>query len=308
MSRNDPSRRKQLDNKRRLRKPSTQEKIASNIIMFMIPGIGAVRAVATAGKVAPRILQMVRQLGGKKIAKPTTTQIKNAKPTSALRQKAGEIKVGSRTATKKTKESLAGARAKSSAKTKVKADRKPLKAPTKVVGKANRAKSQGGRTFAQAKKAPKKPALTTADKLLIGTVGLGAGTAAVTSKGPKKAQAFTSKAKEGGPGRQFKKKVTVTGPKSRPKRGTGMSEGNTVAGSSGRRTNRNAPNVGLGKMSKKAAATPKRKPKDKLDPRGNQIKATSSLPAGVLRKFQGSYNKKKEKLRNIGGKTYVVKR
>jgi hypothetical protein len=93
---------------------STQEKIASNIIMFMIPGIGAVRAVATAGKVAPRILQMVRQLGGKKIAKPTTTQIKNAKPTSALRQKAGEIKVGSRTATK------------AKPKTGVKAERKPL--------------------------------------------------------------------------------------------------------------------------------------------------------------------------------------
>ena len=54
--------------------------------------------------------------------------------------------------------------------------------------------------------------------------------------------------------------------------------------------------------------TPKRKSKDKLDPRGNQIKAMSSLPAGALRKFQGSYDNKKEKLRNIGGKTYVVKR
>ena len=43
---------------------STAEKIASNIIMFAIPGLGTVRAAATAGKVAPRVLQMVRQLGG----------------------------------------------------------------------------------------------------------------------------------------------------------------------------------------------------------------------------------------------------
>ena len=30
-----------------------------------------------------------------------------------------------------------------------------------------------------------------------------------------------------------------------------------------------------------------------------------NLPAGAKRKFGGSYNSKKEKLRNIGGKTYV---
>ena len=275
---------------------SALEKAAANLMLFAIPGVGTVRAAVTAGKVAPRILQMVRQLGGKKIAKPTTTQIKNAKPTSALRQKAGEIKVGSRTATKKTTASAAGTRAKSSAKTKVKADRKPVKAQTKVVGQANRAKSQGGRTFAQTKKAPKKPAaakksaLTTADKLLIGAVGLGAGTAAVTSKGPKKSKA-----------------ATVATPTSRPKRPTkrtGMSEGNTVAGSSGRdpRT-RNAPNVGLGKMPKKAAA--KKVPSTKSRDKDGEGTGKINLPAGAKRKFQGSYNKKTEKLRNIGGKTYV---
>jgi len=86
---------------------------------------------------------------------------------------------------------------------------------------------------------------------------------------------------------------------------TPMSEGNTLAGSSGKKTNRNAPNFGLGKMPKKKAPS---KSKDKNDPRGNQIKAISSLPAGALRKFQGKYNNKKEKLRNIGGKTFVFKK
>jgi len=38
------------------------------------------------------------------------------------------------------------------------------------------------------------------------------------------------------------------------------------------------------------------------------VRSKTKLPAGALRKFQGSYDKKKEKLRNIGGKTYVVKR
>jgi hypothetical protein len=279
---------------------STLEKAAANLMLFAIPGVGTVRAAVTAGKVAPRIMQMVRQLGGKKIAKPTTTQIKNAKPTSALRQKAGEIKVGSRTATK------------AKPKTGVKAERKPLKGEPKVAAKkpaskkpASKkpaAKKDSGMVITRTKIKQKPPAksskIKTSDKLLAGATALAAGTAALAPRGQKKAQAFTSKAKEGGPGRQFKKKVT------------GISEGNTVAGSSGRRGG--DPRKGFASKAtpgkKKVAPTPKRKPKDKFDKRGDQIKGISSLPAGALRKFQGSYDKKKEKLRNIGGKTYVVKR
>ena len=267
---------------------SALEKAAANLMLFAIPGVGTVRAAVTAGKVAPRIMQMVRQLGGKKIAKPTTAQIKNAKPTSTLKQKAGEIKVGSRTATK------------AKPKTGVKAERKPLKGETKVASKkpASKkpaAKKDSGMVITRTKIKQKPPAksskITTGDKLLAGATVLAAGTAALTPKGQRKAkaEAFTSKAKEGGPGRQFKKKVT--GPKSRPT--TDPRKGFASKATPGK---------------KKVAPTPKRKPKDKLDPRGNQIKAVSSLPAGALRKFQGSYNKKTEKLRNIGGKTYVVKR
>ena len=259
---------------------SALEKAAANVMLFAIPGVGTVRAAITAGKVAPRIMQMVRQLGGKKIAKPTTTQIKNAKPTSALKQKAGEIKVGGRTATK------------AKSKPNVKAERKPLKAKTKVASKKPAAKKDSGMVITRTKIKQKPPAksskITTGDKLLAGATALAAGTAALAPRGQRKARGddFTSKAKEGGPGRQFKKKVT--GPKSRPT---------------------TDPRKGFAsKATPGAKPTPKRKPKDKLDPRGNQIKAISSLPAGALRKFQGSYNKKTEKLKNIGGKTYVVKR
>ena len=255
---------------------STLEKAAANVMLFAIPGVGTVRAAVTAGKVAPRIMQMVRQLGGKKIAKPTTTQIKNAKPTSTLRQKAGEIKVGSRTATK------------AKPKTGVKAERKPLKGETKVASKKPEAKKPSGTVITRTKIKQKPPAksskITTGDKLLAGATALAAGTAALAPRGQKKADA------------------SVTGPTSRPKRkGPGIG-----------RTDKTDPRKGFASKAtpgkKKVAPTPKRKPKDKLDPRGNQIKPISSLPAGALRKFQGSYDKKKEKLRNIGGKTYVVKR
>jgi len=262
---------------------STLEKAAAGIMLFAIPGVGTVRAAVTAGKVAPRIMQMVRQLGGKKIAKPTTTQIKNAKPTSALKQKAGEIKVGSRTATK------------AKPKTGVKAERKPLKGETKVASKKPAAKKDSGMVITRTKIKQKPPAkssqIKTSDKLLAGATALAAGTAALAPKGQRKAkaEAFTPKAKEGGPGRKFKKKVT--GPKSRPT--TDPRKDFAFKATPGK---------------KKVAPTPKRKPKDKNDPRGNQIKAISSLPAGALRKFQGSYNSKTEKLRNIGGKTYVFKK
>ena len=267
---------------------STLEKAAANVMLFAIPGVGTVRAAVTAGKVAPRIMQMVRQLGGKKIAKPTTTQIKNAKPTSTLRQKAGEIKVGSRTATK------------AKPKTGVKAERKPLKGETKVASKKPEAKKPSGTVITRTKIKQKPPAksskITTGDKLLAGATALAAGTAALAPRGQKKADASVT-----GPTSR-PKRPSVTGPTARPKRkGPGIG-----------RTDKTDPRKGFASKAtpgkKKVAPTPKRKPKDKLDPRGNQIKPISSLPAGALRKFQGSYDKKKEKLRNIGGKTYVVKR
>lgn len=106
-----------------------------------------------------------------------------------------------------------------------------------------------------------------------------------------------------------------TGPKPRPKRRTGMSEGNTVAGSSGRRSSK-GPGVGRsdkndprkGFSSKPTAgkkAAPKKVPTTKSRDKDGQGTGKIGLPAGAKRKFQGSFNNKTEKLRKIDGKTYV---
>ena len=87
------------------------------------------------------------------------------------------------------------------------------------------------------------------------------------------------------------KKKTVATPKPRPKKNTPTNKDNTIAGVKG---------------PKKPAKKP-----DAKDPRGNQIKATagkSTMPKGAVRKYSGKYNSKTEKLRNIGGKTYVFKK
>ena len=181
---------------------------------------------------------------------------------------------------------------------------------TTAASKANRATSQGGRTAAQARKAAKaKPApkstakpksrkMTPASSTRVDRAKkalLGGAVASATL-------ATIDDIRKSGTGKA--KAASVATPTSRPKRPTtkrrtGMSEGNTVAGSSGRRGG--DPRKGFA-----SKATPgKKKAAKSKDPRGNQIKAISSLPSGAKRKFGGSYDSKKEKLRNIGGKTYV---
>ena len=49
-------------------------KTLASAALFVLPGGQVVRAAVTAGKVAPKALQMIRSLGGKKIAKPTQAQ------------------------------------------------------------------------------------------------------------------------------------------------------------------------------------------------------------------------------------------
>ncbi len=167
----------------------------------------------------------------------------------------------------------------------------------------------------------------------------------ITTKPPKKSTKPVSKAKAaatvaattalgaaalmGNKGQKKTQAATVTAPTSRPKRpakkrGTGMSEGNTVAGSSGRRASKGP---GVGKTDKKdprkgfsSKATPGKKgplasarKEYPVTGPGSQSKvlrpkkAEPKIPAGAKR-FQGSYNSKTHKLQNIGGKTYVVKR
>jgi hypothetical protein len=258
------------------------QKIALNIAstaLFILPGGQVVRAAVTAGKVAPKALQMIRSLGGKKIAKPTQAQITKSKPVSAL------------PAPKPSTGTAVAKRPSTAVKTQGKAvgPKKPSGQPREM---KNITPIKRTKITTKPPKKSTKPISKGKAAAIIGTTAGLTGAALLGSKGQKKAAA------------------SVTAPTSRPKRSTkrtGMSEGNTVAGSSGRRGG--DPRKGFAsKATPGAKPIPKRKPKDKSDPRGNQIKATSSLPAGALRKFQGSYNKKTEKLRNIGGKTYVVKR
>ena len=188
----------------------------------------------------------------------------------------------------------------------------------KIISLAGKAIKGGTAAVKSAKAAPKKSTKPMskgkAAAIIATTTGL-TGAALLGSKGQKKAGA------------------SVTAPTSRPKRTTkrtGMSEGNTVAGSSGRKPSRNAPNFGLGKMRKTEGSSGKpqarRKALDKMKGPlasarkeypvtgpGSQSKilrpkkAGDKIPAGA-KPFRGSYNKKTEKLKNIGGKTYVLKR
>lgn len=135
-------------------------------------------------------------------------------------------------------------------------------------------KKPGMRNITPSQKAVGSKARTgagnTLKQALVATgVGVTAGTLGeAVRKRDGKAVAVESKTKEGGPGRQFKKKAKVTGPKSRP--------------------SRNAPNIGM----------------PRPDPRGDQIKATpgdkvAKKAPTMPKKFDGAYNKKEQRLVNI---------
>lgn len=139
------------------------------------------------------------------------------------------------------------------------------------------------------KKSTKPMSKSKAAGIVAGTAAVGAA-ALLGNKGQKKTQA-----------------ASVATPTSRPKRTakkTGMSEGNTVAGSSGRRGG--DPRKGFAsKATPGKKAAPSKTPTTKSRDKDGQGTGKIGLPAGAKRTFGGSYNSKKEKLRNIGGKTYV---
>ena len=261
------------------------QKIALNIAstaLFILPGGQVVRAAVTAGKVAPKALQMIRSLGGKKIAKPTQAQITKSKPVSAL------------PAPKPSTGTAVAKRPSTAVKTQSKAvgPKKPSGQPREM---KNITPIKRTKITTKPPKKSTKPISKGKAAAIIGTTAGLTGAALLGSKGQKKAAASVTAPTS----RPKRSSVNVTGPTSRPKRkGPGVG-----------RTDKSDPRKGFAsKATPGAKPTPKRKPKDKNDPRGDQIKAISSLPEGALRKFQGKYDKKKEKLKNIGGKTYVMKR
>lgn len=99
--------------------------------------------------------------------------------------------------------------------------------------------------------------------------GLGIGTTALVTAGLL-----------GNKGQKKSKAALPKAPPSRPSKKTPMNEGNTVAGMKGKPT-------------KKTEGGPGRPATNK------------GLPPGALKKFGGSYNSKTQKLKNIGGVTYV---
>ena len=130
----------------------------------------------------------------------------------------------------------------------------------KAVGSKARTGAGAGNTLKQA--------------LVATGVGVTAGTLGeAVRKRDGKAVAVESKTKEGGPGRDFKKKAKVTGPKSRP--------------------SRNAPNIGMPRPDSRG---------DQIKPTpGDNKKASSGEDSKRImpKKFDGSYNKKEQRLANI---------
>lgn len=251
-------------------------KTLASAALFVLPGGQVVRAAVTAGKVAPKALQMIRSLGGKKIAKPTQAQITKSKPVSAL----PAPKPSTGTAVAKPPSTAVKTQGKAVGPKKPSGQPREMKNITPTKPPATRTKI----TTKPPKKSTKPMSKGKAAAIVATTAGL-TGAALLGNKGQKKAAASVT-APTSRP-----KRTSVTGPKSRPKR-------NAPNYGLGKKDSKNAPNYGLGKMPKK---TPSTKSRDKDGEGTGKI----NLPAGAKRKFQGSYNNKKEKLRNIGGKTYV---
>ena len=307
----NPKRRtKGAERQRSGQKDDIAGKVLQNVVLFAIPGGGVIRAARVAGKIAPKVLQKIKQLGGKRISTPTPKQVQSARPVSALPKPSPTSKA--------TQDAAAAKRVMTQAKPKPKSG-------TSVTPSGGRAVKKPGSGVQQVRQVKdKKPdmknvtprqkalagkskdkivGLSNAAKAGLATVGGLGVAAALSGKGEKKAKASTVQAPPSRP-----KRSSVTGPTSRPnrptkKRSTGMSEGNTVAGMRGKKkpTPMSPGNTIAGAKGKPKTKTPTTKSRDKDGEGTGKI----NLPAGAKRKFGGSYNNKKEKLRNIGGKTYV---
>mgnify|MGYP007077387698 CR=1 FL=1 len=215
--------------------------------MLVYKGLKGARAIAAAKKAI--------QAQKAQSSVQTTRTMKNITPKSKQIADKGSVPSGGQVAARKTTEVKKPGTGVQQVRSV--GDKKPgmrnITPSQKAVG--SKAKTGAGNTLKQA--------------LVATGVGVTAGTLGeAVRKRDGKAVAFESKTKEGGPGRDFKKKAKVTGPKSRPKR--------------------NAPNFGLGRP----------------DPRGDQIKPTpgdkvAKKAPTMPKKFDGSYNKKEQRLANI---------
>ena len=246
------------------------------IISLASKGAKVLRASAKAAKVS-------------KIAgKATKSKTPAAKAGARAKSKSTAVTVGSKT---KTPAAKAGTRAKSQSTAVAKRPSTEVGRAKPTRGMRNITPPKGSRTRITTK-APKKSTKPIskgkAAAILATTAGL-TGAALLGSKGQRKAGASVA--------------TPISRPK-RPTKRTGMSEGNTVAGLLGKKKAlpKAAPTKPKGGESKAKAKARDLTLRDK-----GGVRSKTRLPAGA-KPFKGSYNSKTEKLKNIGGKTYVVKR
>lgn len=270
-------------------------KVLQNTVLFAIPGGGVIRAARVGGKIAANVLKRISALGGKRVTKPTASQLTKAKPVSALKplQSANRgASQGGRTAkeagTSVTKAPGTAVKPKGTSVT-------PRTASSKTKGTA-----VGPARPPMKNVTPKaKPTTTTPKSKIVGlsnkgkvaaavVAGTGAAALLASGKDKNKAEAAVSSPTPRPAKPAEKPSLTYRGGqrKAAPKKGSYDTE---------KKQNKKGPGVGK---------------QDKADPRKN-FKSTpvknAALPAGA-KPFQGSYNNKTHKLQKIRGKTYVVKK
>lgn len=273
-------------------------KVLQNTVLFAIPGGGVIRAARVGGKIAANVLKRISALGGKRVTKPTASQLTKAKPVSALKPLQPTNRVssqGGRTA----------AQAKPTGTSVTKAPGTAVKPKGTSVTPSTASSKTKGTAVGPARPPMKnvtpkaKPTTTTPKSKIVGLSNKGKVAAAVVAGTGAAALLASGKDKN-------KAEAAVSSPTPRPAKPTkkpsltyrgGQRKAAPKKGSYDEEKKQNKKGPGVGKQ-------------DKADPRKN-FKSTpvknAALPAGA-KPFQGSYNNKTHKLQKIRGKTYVVKK
>jgi len=315
-------------------------KVAGDVALLMIPGLGTIKLARAGGKLTQSAMDFVKRARkmypkSKINGNPTAKQIAEAKPMGNVKLKtptqvAANVQKSRPRATPQGGKSTTikdKPRAKPDTKTVEKVPPKPaapgLKknrqrvdnkkdTPSKV--KSTKQMRDAVKARDNAKTAAEAAKAQRTINILLGTLGLG-GVGAVTQKAlsPTKPRADSKRKPTG---TYSRKAVETTKPKSKPKRKpTGTYNRDAVTTSKPKRKptgtyDRKA--VETGRAATKPTAKPSPKTTAKKTPKSTPRKETkperrSDLPAGVLRKFQGTL-RKDEVIRNINGVSYVIKR
>lgn len=312
----------------------------AGVALLMIPGLGTIKLARSGGKLTQSAMEFVKRARkmypkSKINGNPTAKQIAEAKPMGSVKLKT-PTQVAANVQKSRPRATPQGGkpttikdkpRAKPDTKTVEKAPPKPaapgLKknrqrvdnkkdTPSKV--KSTKQMRDAVKARDNAKTAAERAKAQRTINILLGTLGVGA-VGAVTQKAlsPTKPRAEKRKttpdtkkiSPKGRPGA-----TTPNTKKISPKGKPGATTPNTKKmPPKGRPKNAKDPILGRATTSKPAAKPSPKKASPKADKSAAASKRMpkSDLPAGVLRKFQGTL-RKDEVIRNIGGVSYVIKR